>query len=159
MTARTAYEIAHAVARAVVEQDGAAMAALFTEDGVYHDVFYGAFHGRAKIAELVNDWIHRTARDCRWEIFDPISDGRTLYSRYTWSYVSTLPEANGRRVGFDGVSIMKLRHGLIEEYREIANSGPALLDIGFPADRVAKILRRQGEALKASPDYAKHRTP
>lgn len=155
----TPQELARSVAKAVENRDGAAMAALFTEDGVYHDVFYGAFAGRARIAELVNDWIYRAARECRWEVFDPISDGKTLYFRYTWSYVSTLPEANGRRVGFDGVAILKLRDNLIAEYREIANSGPALLDIGFPPDRVAKILRRQGDALKASPDYARHRAP
>ena len=35
---------------AVEQRNGAAFADLFTEDGVYHDVFYGAFAGRAKIA-------------------------------------------------------------------------------------------------------------
>jgi ketosteroid isomerase-like protein len=34
---------------AVERRDGNAFADLFTEDGVYHDVFYGAFKGRAKI--------------------------------------------------------------------------------------------------------------
>ena len=29
---------------AVEQRNGAAFAQLFTEDGVYHDVFYGAFH-------------------------------------------------------------------------------------------------------------------
>jgi ketosteroid isomerase-like protein len=159
MTAMTPQELAYGVARAVENRDGAAMAALFTDDGVYHDVFYGAFEGRAKIEELVNDWIYRAATQCRWQMYDPVSDGKTLYVRYTWSYVSTLPEAQGKRVGFDGVSIMKLRDGLISEYREIANSGPALLDIGFPPERVAKILKRQGEALQRSPDYARHREP
>ena len=33
---------------AVERRNGAAFADLFTEDGVYHDVFYGAFAGRAK---------------------------------------------------------------------------------------------------------------
>lgn len=156
---KTPQELAYSIARAVEQRDGAAMAALFTEDGVYHDVFYGAFTGRVAIAGLVDDWIYRAARECRWQMFDPISDGTTLYVRYTWSYISTLPEANGKRVGFDGVSIMKLRDGLVSEYREIANSGPALLDIGFPPERVAKILKRQGDALRASPDYARHRAP
>ncbi len=31
---------------AVERRDGKAFARLFTEDGVYHDVFYGAFKGR-----------------------------------------------------------------------------------------------------------------
>src|SRR5499427_10200973 len=100
---------------AVERRDGGAFAALFTEDGVYHDVFYGAFRGRQKIAEMIDDWFYRTARDFRWEMFRPVSDGRTLYAYYTFSYVSTLPEAKGKRVGFDGVSIMRLRDGQIAE--------------------------------------------
>ena len=35
---------------AVQRRDGKAFAALFAEDGVYHDVFYSAFEGRARIA-------------------------------------------------------------------------------------------------------------
>src|SRR5262245_19308023 len=102
---------------AVERRDGKAFAELFTEDGVYHDVFYGAFTGRAKIAEMVDDWFHRTARDFRWDMFRPVTDGKTLYAYYTFSYVSTLPEAQGKnggkRVGFDGVSIMTLHDGQI----------------------------------------------
>ena len=35
---------------AVERRDGKAFASLFTEDGVYHDVFYGDFKGHQKIA-------------------------------------------------------------------------------------------------------------
>ena len=48
---------------AVERRDGKAFAALFTEDGVYHDVFYGAFKGRAKIAEMIDDLFYRTATE------------------------------------------------------------------------------------------------
>ncbi len=82
---------------AVERRDGKAFAALFTSDGVYHDVFYGAFKGPEKIAEMIDDWFYRTARELRWEMFRPVSDGKTLYAYYTFSYVSTLPEAQGRR--------------------------------------------------------------
>ena len=101
---------------AVEQRNGAAFAALFTEDGVYHDVFYGAFAGRAKIAGMIDDWFYRTARDFRWDMHAPVSDGETLYARYTFSYRSTLPEAKGARAMFEGVAIMKLRDGLIAEY-------------------------------------------
>ena len=94
---------------AVERRDGKAFAALFTEDGVYHDVFYGAFKGREKIAEMVDDWFHRTARDFRWDMHRPVSNGEMLYAYYTFSYVSKLPEADGKRVGFEGVSMMKLQ--------------------------------------------------
>ncbi|MHA0111787.1 nuclear transport factor 2 family protein, partial [Klebsiella pneumoniae] len=78
-------------------RDGKGFAALFTEEGVYHDVFYGAFKGHARIAEMIDDWFYRTARDFRWEMFRPVSDGTMLYAYYTFSYVSTLPEAKGGR--------------------------------------------------------------
>jgi ketosteroid isomerase-like protein len=141
---------------AVERRDGKRFAALFTEEGVYHDVFYGAFKGREKIAEMIDDWFHRTARDFRWEMFRPVSDGTMLYAYYTFSYVSTLPEANGKRVGFDGVSIMRLIDGRIAEYREVANSAIGLLDIGFAPERVAKILNKEAAHIKARPEWARH---
>src|SRR5205085_6726842 len=103
---------------AVEKRDGASFAALFSEDGVYHDVFYGPFAGRAKIAEMIDDWFYRTASDFRWDMHDPVSDGGTLYARYTFSYRSTLPEAEGARAMFEGVAIIKLRDGKILEYHE-----------------------------------------
>ena len=60
---------------AVERRDGKAFAALFTEDGVYHDVFYGAFKGREKIAGMIDDWFYRTASDFRWDMHAPVSDG------------------------------------------------------------------------------------
>src|SRR5260370_31698910 len=71
---------------AVERRDGKAFANLFTEDSVYHDIFYGAFKGRQKIGDMVDDWFHRTARDFRWEMFRPVTDGKTLYAYYTFSY-------------------------------------------------------------------------
>ena len=141
---------------AVERRDGKVFARLFTEDGVYHDVFYGAFKGREKIAEMIDDWFHRTARDFRWEMFRPVSDGTMLYAYYTFSYVSTLPEAQSKRVGFDGVSIMRLKDGLIAEYREVANSAIGLLEIGFAPERVAKILGKEAAEIKARPEWARH---
>lgn len=143
-------------AQTVQDRDGKGFAALFAEDGVYHDVFYGAFHGRAKIAEMVNDWFYRTAEDFRWHLHDPVSDGRTLYARYTFSYRSLLPEAEGRRVMFEGVAIFTLKDGLIADYREVANAGPALLDLGFAPERVAKILARAGAELKGRDEAKVH---
>ncbi len=141
---------------AVERRDGKAFARLFAEDGVYHDVFYGPFKGRAKIAGMIDDWFHRTARDFRWEMFRPVSDGKTLYAYYTFSYVSILPEANGKRVGFDGVSILQLRDGLITEYREVANSAIGLLEIGFAPERVAKILGKEAKHIKERPEWRRH---
>jgi ketosteroid isomerase-like protein len=141
---------------AVERRDGKAFAALFTEDGVYHDVFYGAFKGREKIAELIDDWFYRTASDFRWDMHAPVSDGETLYARYTFSYRSNLPEAKGARVMFEGVSIMKLRGGLIADYHEVANTAPAFVDLKFAPERIAKIVAKEGAELKARPEMQRH---
>ena len=153
----TPQELVKAFTKAVEDRNGDAMAALFTEDGVYHDVFYGAFKGRARVKELVEDWFYKHARDFRWDMLEPVSDGRNLYTPYMFSYISTLPEAKGKRVMFEGVGIMRLKDGLIASYREIANTGPALVDTGFPPERVAKILARQGEQVASQPQAARHR--
>jgi len=141
---------------AVERRDGAAFAALFTEDAIYHDVFYGAFAGREKIAVMVNDWFYRTATDFRWDMHTPVSDGETLYARYTFSYRSTLPEAKGGRAMFEGVAIMTLRDGRIASYREVANTVTAFADMNFAAERLAKIAARQAAALKARLEMKRH---
>ena len=140
----------------VEQHNGKAFAELFTEDGVYHDVFYGAFAGRAKIAELIDDWFYRTATDFRWDMHNPVSDGHTLYARYTFSYRSTLPEAKGARAMFEGVAIMQLRGGKIASYHEVANTAPGFVDMNFAPERIAKIVAKQGAALKARPEMARH---
>ena len=152
----TVAKVLRAFCDAVERRDGAGFAQLFTEDGVYHDVFYGAFAGRAKIANMVEDWFYRTARDFRWDMHDPVSDGQTLYARYTFSYRSTLPEAQGARAMFEGVSIMTLRDGKIACYHEVANTAPAFVDIKFAPERIAKIVAKQGAALKARPEMRRH---
>ncbi|MGL1751858.1 nuclear transport factor 2 family protein, partial [Vibrio parahaemolyticus] len=88
-------------------------------------VFCGAFEGRDKIAAMVDDWFYRTATDFRWDMHDPVTDGTTLYARYTFSYKSTLSEAGGARALFEGVAIMTLKDGKIACYHEVANTAPA----------------------------------
>ena len=141
---------------AVEQRNGAAFAELFTEDGVYHDVFYGPFEGRAKIAGMIDDWFYRTATDFRWDMHAPVSDGKTLYARYTFSYRSLLPEAHNARVMFEGVAIMTLKDGLIAEYHEVANTATGFVDMNFAPERIAKIVAKQGAALKARPEMKRH---
>ncbi len=152
----TAEELLRAFCDAVEQRNGKAFADLFTEDGVYHDVFYGAFEGRAKIAEMIDEVFYRSATDFRWDAHAPLSDGKMLYAHYLFSYRSTLPEAKGARVMFEGVAMMKLRDGKIASYHEVANTGPAFVDMNFAPERIARIFARQGAALKARPEIRRH---
>src|ERR1700730_12527665 len=141
---------------AVEQRNGKAFAALFTEDGVYHDVFYGAFSRHAAIADMVDDHFYRTATDFRWDMHDPVSAGETLYASYPFSYRSTLPEAKGARAMFEGVAIMKLRDDKIAEYHEVANTATGFVDMNSAPERIARIAAKQGAALKARPEMARH---
>lgn len=152
----TAEELLRAFCDAVEQRNGKAFADLFTEDGVYHDVFYGAFEGRAKIAEMIDEVFYRSAADFRWDVHAPLSDGKMLYAHYLFSYRSTLPEAKGARVMFEGVAMMKLRDGKIASYHEVANTGPAFVEMNFAPERIARIFARQGAALKARPEMRRH---
>lgn len=142
--------------QAIVAADGATAASCFTDDGVYHDVFYGAFP-KADISRMVSDYFHRDARDFIWDIHEPVSDGQTGYARYVFSYDSRLAGAEGRRALFEGVSICQLRNGLLASYHEVANAAPGLVMLGFEPARLNKVVERQGRELAARAEAAHHR--
>ena len=133
------------------QHNGKAFAELFTEDGVYHDVFYGAFKGREKIAEMIDDWFYRTATDSAGTCCAGQRRQHAVCAIH-FQLRSTLPEAKGARAMFEGVAIMKLRDGKIVEYHEVANTAPAFVDMNFAPERIAKIVAKQGAALKARPE-------
>lgn len=148
-----------AMCRAAERKDGAVFASHFAEDGVYHDDFYGTFVGRARIAELINDWFHRDGRSYRWDMIDPVVQGDRLYVRYIFSWTSNLPEANDARTMFEGVSIMKLRDGEIVDYREVVNAGTAFADMNFHPERMFKIFARKAAAMKEKTEVRPHLSP
>ena len=136
--------------------DGQGVAACFKEDGIYHDVFYGAFEGRARIAEMIRDYFHRDAKHFRWDTHDPVSDGRVGYVRYVFSYASKMPDSEGKRTMFEGVAVVELEDGLIASYREVANTVPGLQRLGFAPQRLLRICEKQGEELAARDESKGH---
>ena len=142
--------------RAAAAGDGAGVAACFTEDGAYHDVFYGTFRGRAAIADMIENHFHRDGEEFRWDMFDPMDDGAKGYARYVFSYRSKLPEFAGRRAVFEGVVTATLRDGLIAEYHEVANAATGLSMMGFDNDRLARFAMKQATELCARPEAARH---
>lgn len=141
---------------AAVRGDGPAVRACFTPDGVYHDCFYGAFAGDA-IITLIQGYFHRDATKFRWDIHDPVCDGRIGYARYVFSYESRMPQSLGRRAGFEGVAVCELKDGLLCSYREIADSLVGLQALGFAPERLAKLAARASDAFFALPEAAAHR--
>ena len=138
--------------------DGARLAAFFCEDGVYNDVFYGSFHGRDAIAEMIDKHFCGHARDFAWEMKAPICDGRIGYAQYVFSFTSTIDEAAGRRVVFEGFSRFDLTDGSIREYSEVFDAGLALAQLGFPAPRIARHLEKAAVRLREKHQGSRHIT-
>lgn len=152
-------ELLAAFTARVEARDGAGLAALFTEDGVYHDAFYGAFTGRAAIADLIDDWFHRTAQGFRWDMKERAAGPDFGMARYVFSYETKLPEAAGTRVMFEGVALLTLRDGLIAEYHEVAHTGPAFAQLRFAPERSAKIMQRFADELRGRDESRRHMAP
>lgn len=149
-------EIVKAFGAAVEAGDGTALANLFTEDGVYHGMFYGAFAGREAIKGMLEGIFHRDAKDFRWELLDPVSNGRIGYAHWLFSYTGTTEHTKGRRVVFDGVGIFFLTDGLIARYEDISNSVVPLKQMGVPQAVIDRQIEKWQGWLEARPGYDKH---
>ena len=142
-------------AAAVAANDGAGLAALFAADGVYDDGFYGEYAGREAIAKMLQHF-HDTGTNFRWDFFDALSDGRTGYARYRFSYASKMPGSEGKPVVFEGTSHFAFRNGLISRYSEMFDRGLALAQQDFAAERIKRVLMKHADRLQASADGKDH---
>jgi hypothetical protein len=144
-------------AATVVANDGAALGALFVPDGVYVDELFGAHHGRAAIAGMLQRF-HDTGGDYRWDFVDPVINGDIGYARFRFSFASRLPECAGQPVVFEGISQFRFEGGLIARYTEAFDRGVALVQLGFPAERIRRILEKATSSLTADPAAQAHLT-
>lgn len=142
-------------AAAVAANDGKALAALFTPDGVYDDGFFGEFAGPDAIAKMLQHF-HDTGTNFRWDFFDPLSDGRTGYARYRFSYASKMPGAEGKPVVFEGMSHFAVRDGLIARYSEMFDRGLALVQQDFAAERIRRVLVKAADKQNAGVAAKEH---
>ena len=140
---------------AVAANDGAGFSVLFTEDGVYDDGFFGEYAGRPAIARMLQHF-HDTGSNYRWDFFDPMSDGRSGYARYRFSYASGMPGAEGKPVVFEGISFFRFRDGLIARYSEVFDRGMALAQQDFAAERIKKVLIKLADRQNAGAGAKEH---
>ena len=143
---------------AVEACDGRALSDLFTPDGVYDDTFYGAFVGRAAIIDMLENRFWGDAEAFKWDMHEPVFDGgRDLgYSRWVFSYSSTMENSSGKRVVFSGMSQFSLRDRLIVSYREVFSAGLALVQLEMAPARIDKIFQRLLEKHKKDPERGQH---
>jgi hypothetical protein len=142
-------------AAAIVANDGAGLAALFTEDGTYDDGFFGAHTGRPAIAAMLQRF-HDTGRDYRWDWSEPLTDGTMAYARWRFSYASRLSGSEGKPVMFEGMSRFQFRGCQIAHYAEAFDRGVALVQLAMPPDRIARVLEKAADAQNAAPEARPH---
>ena len=142
-------------AGAVQANDGTGLARFFTPDGVYEDGFFGAHRGHAAIAAMLQRF-HDAGSDYVWEFFDPVCNGAIGYARFRFSYASRLPESAGRPVLFEGISCFQLQGELISGYSEVFDTGVALVQLGFAAERIRRILGKTATAQNGTPEARPH---
>lgn len=141
---------------AVEAGDGQRLGRLFAEHGVYHDRFYGAFHGRDAIATMLEEHFWRHGKDFIWEMRNPVCNGEVGFVDYLFSYTSTLEEARGKRIIFEGMSRFDLEDGKIREYREVFDTGTALVQLNFNAERIRRFLIKAVDRLRDAHRGSQH---
>jgi steroid delta-isomerase-like uncharacterized protein len=131
-------------AEAFNRRDVDGLLALFTEDATYADLFFGPHAGQAALRAMF-ERMFREGRDYRWQMNSIVTDARRAAAEWTFSYTATaaVPRSEGRSVRFSGMSMFDLEAGRIRAYRECADTGVALLQLGFAPESVAKVLSRR----------------
>jgi hypothetical protein len=141
---------------AVEAGNGDALADCFTEDGIYDDYFFGPSKpGREGIKEMLAHFFEG-GKNFKWDFHDPVESPALGYASYRFSYDSTLPEARGARVVFEGIGRFKLRGGRIAHYSEVFDRGIALAQLDFAPERLKKVAVKYATKLKQRPELAPH---
>jgi hypothetical protein len=135
--------------------DGARFAGLFTESGSYEDDFFGLFRGRAEIAGMLQRF-HDTGEKYRWDFHDLATDGRLGYATFRFSFASKMPGFEGRPVLITGISCFRFEGDKIAGYRETFDTGIALAQLGFPADRIKSVLDKEAVAQNETAAAREH---
>jgi steroid delta-isomerase-like uncharacterized protein len=115
----------------------------FTADATYRDLFYGPHAGQAALRGMF-ERMFREGQDYHWRMDVIVEDEGHAAAEWTFGYTASaaVPRSEGRRVRFSGMSLFEVQGGRIHAYREYANTGAALLQLGFAPESIAKVLRR-----------------
>jgi hypothetical protein len=151
----TPQETVKAFNKAIASADGDAVAALFTENGVYDDLVYGPQVGHFAIRDLFRR-MKGSGRDYRADIEDVVSSDTQAYGRYRFSFTTQNGPYAERRVAIEGIGHFSFRDGLIAHYQETANQGLTLVQLGMEPEKIERVLKRWTIELLSDPKMQPH---
>ena len=136
--------IVNRFAEAFNRADVPALLQCFTEGASYTDNFFGEHVGRARLREMFERMFHE-GRDYEWSMKTIVETPARAAAEWTFRYVVTdaVPRSAGRTVAFRGMSVFDLEGDRIAGYRELFDLGNALLQLGFSAEALTRVLRRR----------------
>jgi steroid delta-isomerase-like uncharacterized protein len=136
--------IPHRFTEAFNRGDVKGLVELFTEDGTYDDIFFGPHKGRDALREMF-ERMFREGKGYEWRFETVLEDGRRAAGEWRFRYTvsDAVPRSAGRPVRFKGMSVFDLRDGRISAYREYADTGVALLQLGFKPEALASVLAKR----------------
>jgi steroid delta-isomerase-like uncharacterized protein len=136
--------IVHRFTDAFNRNDVKGLVDLFTEHGTYDDIFFGLHKGREALREMF-ERMFREGRDYEWRFDTVVEDGRRAAGEWRFRYTvsEAIPRSAGRPVRFKGMSVFDLEGGKISAYRESADVGVALLQLGFKPEALASVLAKR----------------
>lgn len=149
----SATSVAHRFAAAFGTRRVERVLEVFTPDVVYHDLFYGSFHGHDGLRELFgrmysegthHEWVMTAAT---------VEAERTVGEwRFAFTLGGAVPRGAGRTLRFRGVSVFETRFDRCHTYREYFDRTAALLAVGIAPASVAGIVRRRPSVEVTLPD-------
>jgi limonene-1,2-epoxide hydrolase len=140
----TAPSVAHRFATAFNTRDLEQLVEVFTIDVIYHDLFYGTFHGHAGLRELfARMYAEGTHHD--WSMTTVVTGEHSTIGEWLFEFTvsDAVPDGAGRILRFPGVSVFETRGDRCHTYREYFDRTAALLAVGITPSSVAGIVRRR----------------
>ncbi len=121
---------------------------LFSEDATYHDTFYGAFTGHAKIKEMFQMFF-RDGKNYVWDMRKVVAEPGTAMAEFFFSFLTTDQRNPDRPVKMAGVGIFAFAGGRISRFHEYFDVGPVLLQMGLAPEAVVRHLQKRLEKGKS----------
>ena len=124
----------------VCSNKGEKLAAMFTDNGVYHDYIYGNFKGKKNIKNMLTNYFHRDAENLRWEMYDHAFKDNIGYAKFRFGFTSKIQIYKGKNVVISGISFFRFKLGSIVEYKESVNGGIAMVQLGVNPQKMEKVF-------------------
>ena len=121
---------------------------LFSENATYHDTFYGAFTGHAKIKEMFQMFF-RDGKNYVWDMRKVVAEPGAAMAEFFFSFLTTDQRNPDKPVKMSGIALFNFAGERIKEFYEYFDVGPVLLQMGLTPEAAVRHLQKRLEQGKS----------